>query len=135
MLIAAIGLGLWGPRLQILGAPWSYSGILLFGLGAVITISASRRFRRMETNINTFRNPDILVTSGLFAFSRNPMYLGFVLTLFGVGVVFDHWPAMLPAGVFFLACHYWYIPFEEKAALEQFGDRYKDYKRRVRRWI
>jgi protein-S-isoprenylcysteine O-methyltransferase Ste14 len=115
--------------------PYNLVGIPVLVGGGAILVMASGRFRRLQTNINTFRDPDILVTDGLFAVSRNPMYLGFVLTLLGVAMLSSAASSLGVVAIFFLVTHFWYIPFEERAAEARFGEAYLAYKRKVRRWI
>lgn len=119
----------------ILAAPYHQAGWGLFVAGVAATVFASRQFRTARTNIHTFGKPDRLVTTGLFAISRNPMYLGFFGSLVGAAIGFNSLFAFGPALVFFLAAEFWYIPYEERAAEQAFGGAYVDYRRRVRRWI
>ncbi|WP_274423899.1 methyltransferase family protein [Chelativorans sp. YIM 93263] len=129
---AAYGIG-WGPHL--LPESWRWPGIAIVAIGMAVTIAASRQFHRVRTNINTFRAPDTLVTNGLFAISRNPMYLGFCVSLLGAAVFANRLSALAPAALFFLVCQFYYIPFEERAAERVFGEPWRGYARRVRRWI
>jgi protein-S-isoprenylcysteine O-methyltransferase Ste14 len=108
-------------------------GLIVIGLGMTVAVSA--RFRRLKTNINTFRNPDTLVTDGLFRLSRNPIYLGFMVALIGVAIAMNTLLALLLVAVFFAAAQFWYIPFEERAAEQAFGDTYREYRHAVRRWF
>lgn len=124
-----------GLSARLLPAPWHLSGWLLFAAGFAITLFAARQFRRARTNINTFDDPGTLVTSGLFAVSRNPMYLGFTLALSGAAIGLNNAGALIPAAAFFLVSALHYIPYEERAAAAIFGEAYTVYRRRVRRWI
>ncbi len=123
------------PIYQIVPEPFRYLGILISAAGLLMLVIASNRFKKAKTNIHTFKNPDTLVTSGLFAISRNPMYLGFTLLLLGTALLANALAALLVVIFFFVVANLWYIPFEEKAAKERFGDEYEHYKKRVRRWI
>lgn len=110
-------------------------GLPLILVGASFVIIIAYTFKKIETNINTFNKPDKLVTSGLFKRTRNPIYLGFLLILIGATLLFNSYITIFGPLIFFLAANFWYIPFEEKAAAEQFGDDYFIYKNKVRRWI
>jgi protein-S-isoprenylcysteine O-methyltransferase Ste14 len=125
---------LW-PEPRLLPPPWQLAGIAVVVGGLAVGGIAAGLFRRRGTNINTFRDPTRLVTDGPFAWSRNPMYLGFLLLLVGAAMLANAWVALLPALAFFLAAQFWYIPFEERAAAARFGDDYAAYRRRVRRWL
>lgn len=119
----------------LLPTPWHHAGWAALAAGLALTILAARQFKAARTNINTFRDPDQLVTTGLFAVSRNPMYLGFTLSLAGAALGLNNAFALLPALFFFAVSALHYIPYEERKAAEIFGEAYAGYRRRVRRWI
>lgn len=104
-------------------------------IGAGFTLSGARLFSRIGTNIKTFNKPDHLVTSGLFRFTRNPMYLGFLVLLLGIAIGLGTATPFVVVIAFFVITNLWYIPFEERKMEETFGADYRTYKARVRRWI
>ena len=63
------------------------------------------------------------------------MYLGATIVLLGVGVFLDDWLALLSVPLFAVYLNYFQIIPEERALEERFGDEYREYKKRVRRWI
>jgi len=134
-LVAIVAVATLAPMAAILPAPFHWSGAIAVFVGAWLLVSASGQFRRVDTNINTFRDPNVPVTDGAFAFTRNPMYLGFVLTLFGAALISNAISALAIPLLFFLVANSWYVPFEERAAAAQFGEAYAAYKARVRRWL
>lgn len=138
VIVAAVMIALFRglPEWRMLPEPFNYLiGLPLVAAGLGLAFAGSHRFRRANTNIHTFRRPDVLVTDGIFSISRNPMYLGFALALAGFAVKLNT-PANLALVVLFvLVADLWYIRFEEKAAEEAFGDAYLRYRRRTRRWI
>lgn len=115
--------------------PWNLLGILPIAMGIGLLVSGSRRFARAGTNIHTFLTPTSLVTDGVFRISRNPMYLGFAVTLFGISATFGSLSSFAATLVFVLIADFWYIPFEERACEAGFGEAYVNYRARVRRWI
>jgi protein-S-isoprenylcysteine O-methyltransferase Ste14 len=123
------------PGGRIIAWPYSLAGIALAVAGLTVTLVAARRFARIGTNIKTFNEPGTLVTDGLFAYSRNPMYLGFVLFLAGVATALGTLSPILVAIAFAVIADRWYIRFEEAAMAAKFGDAYARYKQSVRRWI
>lgn len=133
-LVAMIVLRLGLPLGTMLPSPYNLLGLLPLVVGLVINVSADRLFARVGTNVKTFDEPGRLVTDGWFRFSRNPMYLGFVLILVGVWIVLDAFSPVLGVVVFAAAADRWYIPYEEKM-MSRFGPAYEDYRRQVRRWI
>lgn len=127
--LRAVWPGLLIPR------PLGWLGFIPLVLGLTLLIAGSGRFRKVGTNIKTFDEPDVLVTDGPFRFSRNPMYLGFLLLLFGIaGVMSSATPFVGPV-LFAAAAAFWYVPFEERAMRAKFGEAYEAYARKVRRWI
>lgn len=116
------------------GTPYWEIGISA-ALGIFFLIGARIQFSKNNSEILTFNTPRNLVTTGLFRISRNPMYLGFLLLLIATALYGNVWHALFAPVIFFLASNFWYIPFEENAALSEFSDDYRDYQSKVRKWI
>ena len=76
-----------------------------------------------------------LVTDGVYAYSRNPMYLGMVMFLAGLALVMDNLLGWVVVIVFSLIIRYAFIRREELLMAQTFGDDYHAYQARVRRWI
>ncbi|MEO1060160.1 MAG: isoprenylcysteine carboxylmethyltransferase family protein [Actinomycetota bacterium] len=114
---------------------WRLLGLVPLVAGVVVTVGGARHFDRVGTNIRTFDDPGHLVDDGLFARSRNPMYLGFVLLLTGVAALLGSVVAWLAPIAFVLAADRWYIPFEERRMAARFGSAFFRYRERVPRWI
>ncbi len=122
-----------GPAL--LADPWPWLGLIPIGVGVALAAAASRQFARAGTNIVPLTKSTALVTTGAFARSRNPMYLGMNLALSGLAVILNEpWPwLVLPA---FLALLYLRFIRHEEALMEAtFGDEYRAYRAKVRRFI
>lgn len=111
--------------------PWDVPLII----GLAVLFLGNREFKRHQAEIHTFKSPRSLVTSGVFRYSRNPMYLGFLLLLLGASLFAESWVAMVAPAGFFLASQFWYIPHEEAKLRALFGEEYEAYARRTRRWI
>lgn len=134
----ALAMGLaraFGPTDRLLPDPWSWLGAGFIAAGVALAVGGSRQFERSGTNIKTFDDPDVLVSHGLFARSRNPMYLGFAVLLVGLGVIVNRPWALLGPVVFVLAADRWYIPFEEARMRATFGPSFDRYRAEVRRWL
>ena len=135
---AALVLGLAVDRLRHVGVlPHAWArivGPLLLVLG-LIGVPAILAFRRHHTSPNPFRPTTALVTSGPFRFTRNPMYLGFTLMYAGVALWANTlWPLLL-LPVVLLVMHHGVITREERYLETLFGDEYRAYRGRVRRWL
>jgi len=110
-------------------------GVLVAIAGLAICIYHAMLFHRENTNIYTFDKPDKLIQKGLFQVTRNPMYLGFTLSLLGWALAFSSGLGWLALVIFFLAADRWYIPFEERAMHASFGEQYRQYCERTSRWF
>ena len=128
-------LWLYAPLFELFPFPYNLIGIALFLFGMGMAFLIAIKFKQVGTNIRAFQKPDILVTDGLFAISRNPIYLGFVIALVGVALTLNNLSSLFVAVAFFVIADRWYIPSEETAMAEQFGDQYENYKQRTRRWL
>jgi protein-S-isoprenylcysteine O-methyltransferase Ste14 len=131
--MAALHLIVPGP--MVLAFPHNLVGLAVAALGLAITLSGARLFARVGTNIRTFNEPGVLVTDGLFQWSRNPMYLGFVLLLLGTAILLGTATPLLAPLLFAIVADRWYIAFEERALQHKFGADYAAYMRRTRRWF
>lgn len=134
--VVAMGLShLFFPIAAFLSWPVNTLGVIPLLLGLLIALAGARQFKREGTNIRTFDDPDKFVTEGLFGISRNPMYLGFALAAFGAAIVFGCLTPLVIAFIHWGVLDRWYITFEEKRMAMRFGEEYRVYKNRVRRWI
>jgi protein-S-isoprenylcysteine O-methyltransferase Ste14 len=79
--------------------------------------------------------PRVLVTGGLYAWTRNPMYLGVLSVLLGEAVAFGSSRLLAYAAVVFLAFHLFTVLYEEPAHRRRFGPAFEEYCRRVPRWL
>jgi protein-S-isoprenylcysteine O-methyltransferase Ste14 len=110
-------------------------GLLLVAAGVGLASYAAAIFAARNTTKDPYGQPAALVTVAPFTFTRNPMYLGLTIILFGFAIFFFS-PAMLLAPlVFFVVIDRLIITREERALEENFGSSYLDYQRRVRRWL
>ena len=134
-ILAQAGLHFYLPLAQLLASPFHRTGIVPLLAGFVIMVSAAGAFKRQDTPLIPFETSTALVTSGPFKFTRNPMYLGMVLILTGIAMLFGSMAPILIVVVFFLIIRTQYVIPEENMMVELFGDEYKQYCSRVRRWI
>jgi protein-S-isoprenylcysteine O-methyltransferase Ste14 len=110
-------------------------GVGLMALGIVIAIGAEAQFRRGRTTVDHLGSATKLVTDGWFKYSRNPMYLSFVILLTGAGLTLGSTSPLLGIIVYILLTERWYIRPEEKRLMSAFGEQYKVYQMRTHRWL
>ena len=109
------------------------SGLIL--LGAVILAASFRNFVRAGTPVPGNRPVRALVTSGMHGLSRNPIYVGMFLVYAGIGLAArSPWILVLVLPIA-IVMRYGVVAREEAYLERRFGDAYRDYKARVRRWL
>lgn len=123
------------PIKQIIYFPYTLVGILFFIGGIVFSIKEKKRFLKLKTNVNTFKEPNILLTDGLFKYTRNPMYVGLVIVLLGIAILFGSVSPFIIVVLFIIMTDRVYIKIEEKILFDTFGETYLNYKKSTRRWI
>ncbi len=111
------------------------AGFVFVVVGIAFAASALGIFRKAKTTTVPFATPSTLVISGPYRFTRNPMYVGLTLIYLGVaGTRNEIWPVvLLPLLLAYI--NFLVIPVEEKNLRGVFGDTYKAYGTRVRRWL
>ncbi|MDQ3776141.1 MAG: isoprenylcysteine carboxylmethyltransferase family protein [Pseudomonadota bacterium] len=114
-------------------AAWLGWAILAAGLGVLALGGAY--LNRAGTPVNPYRPSTTLVTAGPYRYSRNPMYIALTLAYLGAAVVVNTvWPVMLLPGLL-LVMQRGVISREERYLERRFGDEYRHYQARVRRWL
>jgi protein-S-isoprenylcysteine O-methyltransferase Ste14 len=110
---------------------------VLVAAAATVGLAAVWSFRRARTTVNPLspHGSTALVTSGVFRFSRNPMYLALLLALSGWGLFLANGFAVLLALAFIPYMNRFQIAAEERVLQQAFGQAFADYRRRVRRWL
>ncbi len=140
LLIAGVLMGLiapWTPALTWSQAIRVGSGAAFAAIGILIAISGLVAFRRARTTVNPMR-PDgasSLVASGIYRYTRNPMYLGMLLVLIGWAAYLARPWALAVLPVFVLYMNRFQIGPEERVLEGIFGAEFEAYRSRVRRWI
>ena len=128
-------MNLFIPVQQLIIYPWNTTGILPLLLGMALNLSADRAFKRNATTVKPFEISKVLITSGTFKYTRNPMYLGMVLILTGVALLLGTLSPIIIIPLFAIAMDRIFIVVEEKMLDQRFGDEWRHYKTNVRRWI
>ena len=134
---AMLGVAWLVPALSFPSVGRKIIALALLAAGVAIAVTGVLTFRSKGTTVNPM-TPDAsssVVASGIYARSRNPMYLGFFLALAGWALYLSNIPAalLLPAFVAYLTR--FQIRPEERALVAKFGTAYAQYMGRVRRWV
>lgn len=112
------------------------SSLLVIG-GGIAGFVGIFTFRHAHTTVDP-RTPNaarVLVTSGIYRFTRNPMYLGIFLILLGWLLFLGNLLPVVMLPLFVLYMNRFQISPEERALAEKFGDEYVSYQQKVRRWL
>lgn len=141
-LVVIVAFAMWGiatvsPPVEVSDALRVVVAAILFGLGTLFPLAGVISFRRAKTTVDP-RIPEAssaLVSSGIYRYSRNPMYVGFVLWLLAWGVFLASGWALIGVLFFVLYMNRFQIAPEERALRDLFGDEFRAYEQRVRRWL
>jgi protein-S-isoprenylcysteine O-methyltransferase Ste14 len=115
--------------------PAGLVGAVVFMLALALGIWAIDTMTRAGTNVPTNRPTTAIVESGPYRFTRNPIYLGMFGSLVGLAIAFDTpWP-LVTLVPFALVIRYGVVAREEAYLERKFGQAYRDYRKRVRRWL
>ena len=118
---------------RVVGPAWL--GLLPVVAGMAIVVNGKKLFDNHKTPVRHSETPAALVTTGLFKYSRNPMYLGIELFLCGIALMIGTWPFIGLPVVMFLILQGIFIPWEETTMQNLFKERYTSYRKNVRRWL
>jgi protein-S-isoprenylcysteine O-methyltransferase Ste14 len=140
MLFAAGLMWLAAWALPTLAFPLEARGPIAAALvlaGVVIASVAFFQFRRVGTTVNPMKPAEsaLLVTHGIYRFSRNPMYVGDALMLIGWALWLANAAALAVVALFVVYLNRYQIAPEERALGARYGAAYTEYCRAVRRWI
>jgi protein-S-isoprenylcysteine O-methyltransferase Ste14 len=125
-------------------APWPFmpAAVPAIWVGAALVVLAVALFvwaiitmTRAGSNVPTSRPTMAIVDAGPYGFTRNPIYLGMMMSLVGLAIAFDSIWSLAALVFFFLIIRYGVVAREEAYLDRKFGDLYRSYRARVRRWL
>ena len=125
-------------RLEIIYLPYKYStSVLILLVGSLILINPVFKFIKSKTTVNPvkFKKVNKLVTSGIYKYSRNPMYLGMILIIISTSIFYLNYYSVLTPFIFYFWINRFQIKREEIFLKEKFGKEYLSYISKSRRWI
>ena len=134
--IAGLALN-WLVPLPFLPAdlPARWLGAMVFVLALALLAWAIVTVTRAGSNVPTYLPTIGIVESGPYRFTRNPIYLGMILGLIGLAIAFDNLWLVMMLVPFALVIRYGVVTREEAYLERKFGDVYRGYRSRVRRWL
>ena len=139
-LLVAIGMWLLARRWPIIAFSLPHPfliGLTVASVGGIISTAGAREFRRVKTTVNPLHpeRATSVVTTGIYRWTRNPMYVGIAMVLLGCFLAFGGLSAAigLPAFVWYIT-RFQIVP-EERTLEAKFGEAYSAYRASVRRWL
>ena len=115
--------------------PLRYLGIIFLVLGFSLGLGSGLYFRRLGTNPRPGAKATLIVTTGPFKYTRNPMYLGLTIMLIGTSILLGTFSPVLVIPIFFILVQTQFVLREEKLMEQWFGQPYLEYKKKTPRWL
>ena len=125
-------------RIDLINIPFQLEiSFFILSLGILIFINPVLKFIKSKTTINPiqFEETNRLVTSGIFKYSRNPMYLGMLMIIISTSIFYLNIYSILTPFLFMFWINKFQIKREEVFLTEKFGKEYLSYKNKTRRWL
>ncbi|MBL4740899.1 MAG: isoprenylcysteine carboxylmethyltransferase family protein [Sneathiella sp.] len=104
-------------------------------IGLFFIISEAKSHKKSGSNVEPWKPTTTIIDTGLYAYSRNPIYVGMTITYVSISFAAFSLGALLLLPFCLLIIHYFVIAKEEAYLEDKFGDEYLSYKSRVRRWF
>ena len=125
-------------RIDLINIPFQLEiSFFILSLGILVFINPVLKFIKSKTTINPiqFEETNRLVTSGIFKYSRNPMYLGMLMIIISTSIFYLNIYSILTPFLFVFWINKFQIKREEIFLTEKFGKEYLSYKNKTRRWL
>ena len=132
-LIVLVLRSLW--PMPIFPAAYLWTGIAVAVIGIGIAVWGRRTMRAAGTNINPALPALAIVQSGPFRYSRNPLYLALTLLYLGLTLAFNTWWGIVMLLPLIVVMHAGVVLREERYLDQKFGETYRQYRSRVRRYL
>ena len=125
-------------KLELIYLPYrQIVSVIILIIGLIIIVSPVVDFIKSKTTVNPvkFKNVNRLVTTGIYRYSRNPMYLGMILIIISTTIYYLNFLSVFSPLIFYIWINKFQINREEIFLEEKFGSEYLKYKSKTRRWI
>ena len=123
------------PGKILITVPYTYAGVVPIAAGIILNLWADSHFKKEKTTVKPGERPSSLLHTGPFGFTRNPMYLGMAMILLGTAIFLGSISSFLFPILFIMMMESEFIYEEEKHLEKAFGEKYKEYSKRTRKWI
>ena len=138
VLVLIVSIYFSSKKIHLINIPLQLEiSIFILSAGILIFVNPVLQFIKSKTTVNPIQFEEVnkLVTSGIFKYSRNPMYLGMLMIVLSTSIFYLNIYSILTPLLFILWINKFQIKREEEFLIEKFGDEYLSYKKKTRRWI
>tara|TARA_B100000123_G_scaffold227956_1_gene177076 strand:+ start:1548 stop:1991 length:444 start_codon:yes stop_codon:yes gene_type:complete len=138
VLVLIVSIYFSSKKIDLINIPLQLEiSIFILSAGILIFVNPVLQFIKSKTTVNPIQFEEVnkLVTSGIFKYSRNPMYLGMLMIVLSTSIFYLNVYSILTPLLFILWINKFQIKREEEFLIEKFGDEYLSYKKKTRRWI
>ena len=125
-------------KLELIYLPYrQIVSVIILIIGLIVIVSPVVDVIKSKTTVNPvkFKNVNRLVTTGIYRYSRNPMYLGMILIIISTTVYYLNFLSVFSPLIFYIWINKFQINREEIFLEDKFGSEYLKYKSKTRRWI
>jgi len=123
------------PQYDVVPADYRLAGWFVLAAAVCFAVAGKRQFDLVGTPVRPFSDSTKLVMTGLFRWTRNPMYLAMAIGLMGLFVGLGTLAPLIVVPIFAWLITTHFIVHEERILEQRFGDDYRAYKASVRRWF
>ncbi|NLI40814.1 MAG: isoprenylcysteine carboxylmethyltransferase family protein [Caldisericales bacterium] len=134
-IILAYFLNLKFPIIEVVPFPFNLIGWVIVVAGLSLAIHTVAILKSRRTSSNPTEIPTMFIKNGPYSFSRNPVYLSYVIVTIGAAFIFGSVSAFIAPVICFTVLNSFIIPFEENNLHKKFDKEYEQYKNLVRKWI
>ncbi len=137
LVLLLIGLWLDSPwfEFRMAGMLPTIAGAIIAAAGLTLILASAPRHKQAGSNVEPWKPTTAIITTGLYAYTRNPIYLGMAITHAGVAIAGASTAALANLLVAVIVIQFYVIAREERYLEAKFGQPYLDYKTKVRRWV
>ena len=138
VLVLIVSIYFSSKKIDLINIPLQLEiSIFILSAGILIFVNPVLQFIKSKTTVNPIQFEEVnkLVTSGIFKYSRNPMYLGMLMIVLSTSLFYLNIYSILTPLLFILWINKFQIKREGEFLIEKFGDEYLSYKKKTRRWI
>ena len=122
------------PQFNLIRFPYNLIGILIAFSGFILMGKSRDLFKKHQTTLKIEKS-NHLINEGIFSKTRNPMYMGMTILIFGFSIFSTNIIALFLPFIFMTIVRLIFIKKEEQLMFDAFGQDYLEYKKKVRRWI